>query len=64
MLRSPLLRRDQIWFTEKDDGGATHLYPLTDIRTRKGDDIERGYLQGRFGAIPFSGSIPRLTPAD
>jgi predicted ATPase len=57
LLRSPLLRRDQIWFTEKDAEGATHLYPLTDIRTRKGDDLEKGYLQGRYGAIPFSGPI-------
>ena len=60
MLRSPYLRRDQIWFTEKDPSGATHLYPLTDFRTREGDNIERGYLQGRYGAIPFSGSISEL----
>jgi AAA15 family ATPase/GTPase len=58
LLRSPLLRRDQVWFTEKDDQGATHLYPLTDIRTRRGDNIEKGYLQGRYGAIPFSGPLP------
>jgi len=57
LLRSRLLRRDQIWFTEKDAGGETHLYPLTDIRTRKDDNIEKGYLQGRYGAIPFSGPI-------
>jgi uncharacterized protein len=59
LLRSPFLRRDQVWFTEKDADGATHLYPLTDFRTRKGDNLERGYLQGRYGAIPFAGS-----PAD
>ena len=52
LLESPVLRRDQVWFTEKDNGGATRLYPLTDIRTRKGDNIERGYLQGRYGATP------------
>jgi AAA15 family ATPase/GTPase len=63
LLRSPLLRRDQIWFTEKDAEGATHLYPLTDIRTRQGDNIERGYLQGRYGAIPFSGRISELVTA-
>lgn len=50
------LRRDQIWFTEKDPEGATHLYPLSDIKTRPTDNIERGYLEGRFGAIPFFGS--------
>jgi len=58
LLRSPLLRRDQIWFTEKDAEGASCLYPLTDIRTRKGDDLEKGYLQGRYGAIPFAGPAP------
>ena len=64
LLRSPFLRRDQVWFTEKDEEGATHLYPLTDIRTRKGDNIERGYLQGRYGAVPFSGSVSELMPTD
>lgn len=54
------LRRDQIWFTEKDRNGATHLYPLTDISTRPNDNLEKGYLQGRFGAIPFAGSASIL----
>ena len=53
LLKSPLLRRDEVWFTEKDSEGATRLYPLTDIRTRKGDNIEKGYLQGRYGGVPF-----------
>jgi AAA15 family ATPase/GTPase len=47
------LRRDQVWLTEKDDDGATKLYPLTDFRPRKEENLERGYLQGRYGAIPF-----------
>lgn len=64
LLRCPSLRRDQVWFIEKGRDGASHLYPLTDIRTRKGDNIERGYLQGRYGAIPFSGSLVDLLPAD
>ena len=50
------LRRDQIWFTEKDDEGGTHLYPLTDFKPRKNENLERGYLQGRYGAVPFIGS--------
>lgn len=54
------LRRDQIWFTEKDDAGATLLYPLTDIRTRGNDDLEKGYLQGRYGAVPFDDPISVL----
>jgi len=60
LMLSALLRRDQIWFTEKDDGGATHLFPLSDIRTRQNDNIEKGYLQGRYGAIPFAGSADDL----
>ena len=52
LLNSPVLRRDQVWLTEKDANGATQLYPLTDIRTRKGDNFEKGYLQGRFGGVP------------
>jgi AAA15 family ATPase/GTPase len=60
LLSSRHLRRDQVWFTEKGDDGATHVFPLTDIYTRKGDNIERGYLQGRFGAIPFAGSVREL----
>lgn len=56
LMKSPVLRRDQVWFTEKDPDGATDLYPLTDMRTRKGDNLELGYLQGRYGAIPRSAS--------
>ena len=60
LMRSPLLRRDQLWFTEKDAAGATRLYPLTDIRTRKGDDIGKGYLQGRYGAVPPDDPVSAL----
>ena len=52
LLHSPLVRRDQIWFVELNKKGATRVFPLTDIRTRKDDNIEKGYLQGRYGAIP------------
>lgn len=47
------LGRDQIWFTEKDDGGGTHLYPLTDLDPRKEEAIARRYLAGRYGATPI-----------
>jgi predicted ATPase len=48
------LRRDQVWFTEKDAYGATRLYPLTDYKApRKGvEDLEHSYLEGRYGGIP------------
>jgi uncharacterized protein len=57
MMDGPALRRDQMWFTEKDAEGATTLYPLTDFKPRKAENIERGYLQGRYGAIPFLGDF-------
>jgi hypothetical protein len=52
LLSEDLLRRDQVWFTEKTSDGATRLYPLTDFRARKLENLERGYLQGRYGAVP------------
>ena len=60
LMKSSTLRRDQLWLTEKESGGATQLYPLTDIRTRKYDNIEKGYLDGRFGAVPTSDPITSL----
>jgi len=60
-LGEPPLRRDQVWFTEKDKEGASRLYPLTDYKPRKAENLERGYLQGRYGAIPFLGDIAWIT---
>ena len=56
LLDTTLLRRDQVWFTDKDGEGAAHLYPLTDYSPRKGESRIRGYLAGRYGAVPF---VPR-----
>jgi AAA15 family ATPase/GTPase len=53
LLDTDIIRRDQVWFTEKDDIGATHLYPLTDYKPRKTESLVRGYLAGRYGATPF-----------
>ena len=56
LLDQKLLRRDQIWFVEKNEKNAeTDLYALTDFSPRKGENIQKGYLQGRYGAIPFIG---------
>ncbi|MEU6079028.1 ATP-binding protein [Streptomyces sp. NPDC047108] len=46
------LRRDQVWLTEKTDG-ATQLYPLSDFKVRSIENIEKRYLGGRYGALPF-----------
>ena len=59
LLAASNLRRDQVWFAKKTRDGATRTYPLTDIRTRKGDNLERGYLQRRYGAAPR-----RISPSD
>jgi len=53
LLDQSLFRRDQIWFTEKDSSQATRLYPLTDFSPRNKEALERGYLAGRYGAVPF-----------
>lgn len=54
LLSLDLFRRDQIWFAEKNPKkGATELYPLDDFSVRKTENIQKGYLNGRYGAIPF-----------
>jgi len=60
LLDQDLLRRDEIWFAEKDPAGATHLYSLMDFKVRNDLEIRKHYLQGRFGAVPFLGDPARL----
>lgn len=48
-----LFRRDQIWFVEKKQDQSSELFALLDFSPRKNEAIERGYLQGRYGALPF-----------
>lgn len=56
LLDLTFLRRDQIWFAEKKDKScATEIYSLATFSPRKDENIRKGYLQGRFGAIPFIG---------
>lgn len=64
LLDLELLRRDEIWFAEKDKSGATRLYSLTDFKVRKDLEVRKHYLQGRFGAVPFLGSLDRLLVAE
>ena len=49
-----------LWFAEKDEQQQTHLYSLTDMKIRKDLRIQKSYLQGRFGAIPFVGNVEQL----
>lgn len=61
------LGRDQVWFTEKS-GGASRLYPLSDLAPRKDEAVGKRYLAGRYGAVPilshgqFVAAIGDLTP--
>lgn len=65
-LSNQLLRRDEIWFTEKDDLGLSTLYSLADfvdedgIRIRKDESYEKNYLLGKYGAIPSLKTIDFL----
>jgi uncharacterized protein len=51
--RNQLLRRDEIWFTEKKPDQSTNLYSLADFKVRNDLAIDKAYLDGRFGAVPF-----------
>lgn len=59
LLSEELFRRDQIWFTEKDEFEQTDLYSLYDFnlpdgsKVRNDANMERNYIRGRYGAIPF-----------
>jgi len=64
LLDLTLLRRDEVWFVEKDTGGSTHLHSLVDFKVRKDLEVRKHYLQGRFGAIPFLGNIDHLLVED
>jgi uncharacterized protein len=53
LLSQEIMRRDQVWFIEKDKANASKLFPLSDFKVRDKEALERGYLRGRYGAIPF-----------
>ncbi|MEG3860207.1 AAA family ATPase [Microcoleus sp. herbarium12] len=60
LLSSKAFRRDQIWFTEKDNKGATDLYSLVEYKVGKDASFERDYIIGKYGAIPFVGNFKEL----
>lgn len=55
-----LLRRDEVWFVQKRDDGSSTIYSLADMKIRPDLNIRKGYLNGRFGAIPFLGNTADL----
>lgn len=61
LLSANLLRRDQIDFVEKDKYGASHQYTLVKFKgVRKNTLIERDYIKGKYGAIPFLGDFNQI----
>lgn len=60
LLDQEIFRTDEIWFAEKKQDGATVFYPLSDFKEHHTIDIRKGYLQGRYGAIPFLSNLRDL----
>jgi len=60
LLDQDIFRTDEIWFAEKGINGATKLYSLSDFKEHNTIDIRKGYLSGRYGAIPFLGNLHDL----
>lgn len=60
LLDQDIFRQDEIWFAEKNSGGSTDLYSLSDFREHNTIDIRKGYLNGRYGSIPFLANLQDL----
>jgi AAA15 family ATPase/GTPase len=60
LLDQDILRTDEIWFAEKNNRGETKLYSLSDFKEHSTIDIRKGYLQGRYGGIPFISNLQDL----
>jgi len=51
------VRRDQIWFAERCVNGASHIAPLTDYKVPKDSNLRNGYINGKFGGIPYLNNL-------
>lgn len=60
LLDQKIFRQDEIWFAEKNKNGATDLYSLSEFKEHKTIDIRKGYLNGRYGSIPFLANLKDL----
>jgi len=60
LLDQSIFRPDEIWFAQKDVNQATQLYPLSDYNINESANIENGYLNGRYGGIPFLSNLSDL----
>lgn len=55
------MRRDQVWFVEKDKYGDSHLYSLVEYKNpRKDATLQKDYVTGKYGAIPFIGDFSKI----
>ena len=58
LLDQTLFDKEQIWFVEKDEYGASHLTGLSEYRDiRKQEKIEEKYIKGKYGVIPYLGTF-------
>lgn len=60
LLDQDIFRQDEIWFAEKNKEGATEVYALSEFKEHHTIDIRKGYLNGRYGGIPFLGNLKDL----
>ncbi|MBK6622688.1 MAG: ATP-binding protein [Saprospirales bacterium] len=60
LLDQDIFRPDEIWFAEKKKDGATEIHALSEFKEHHTIDIRKGYLNGRYGAIPFLGNLKDL----
>lgn len=60
LLDQEIFRPDEIWFAEKNKQGATELYALSEFKEHHTINIRKGYLNGRYGGIPFLGNLKDL----
>ncbi len=60
LLGAGLFRRDQVWFTQKDNFGATELFSLAEYKVRSTSPFERNYLLGKYGATPIIGDMEKV----
>lgn len=60
LLDQEIFRQDEIWFVEKNQEGSSSLYSLNDFKEHKTIDVRKGYLSGRYGAIPFLANLESI----
>lgn len=60
LLDQSIFRQDEVWFAEKNPNNSTDLYSLSDFKEHNTIDIRKGYLTGRYGAVPFLANLHEL----